>query len=68
VNVMIIQNSHLRFPDVGAKNERSLVAVNYNKSGGFEIIHGLLDRIMQLLQVPPTTDGSGYCIQAKDGE
>ncbi|WAR14586.1 SYFB-like protein [Mya arenaria] len=52
--------------DVGARNERHLVAVNYNKSGGFEIIHGLLDRIMQLLQVAPATDGTGYCIQAAE--
>ncbi|XP_052286915.1 phenylalanine--tRNA ligase beta subunit-like [Dreissena polymorpha] len=52
--------------DVGARNERHLVAVNYNKSSGFEVIHGLLDRIMQLLLVPPAQDGTGYCIQATD--
>ena len=39
--------------EVGARNERHMAAVFYNKSPGFEIIHGLLDRIMQLLEVPP---------------
>lgn len=46
--------------EVGARNERHLAAVFYNKNPGFEIIHGLLDRIMQLLEVPNTTDSSGY--------
>jgi len=46
--------------EVGARNERHLAAVFYNKSPGFEIIHGLLDRIMQLLEIPPRTDSSGY--------
>jgi phenylalanyl-tRNA synthetase beta chain len=36
---------------VGARNERHLAAIFYNKSPGFEIIHGLLDRVMQLLEV-----------------
>merc|ERR1712051_514452 len=39
--------------DVGAKNERRLWALNYNKTPGFETVHGLLDRVMQLLEVPP---------------
>ena len=38
--------------EVGAKNERRICALNYNKSPGFETVHGLLDRIMQLLEVP----------------
>jgi len=37
--------------DTGARNVRKLVAVNYNKMAGLEIIHGLLDRIMVLLDV-----------------
>ena len=32
------------------------------------MIHGLLDRVMQLLEVPFTQDGSGYFIKATDGE
>ncbi|KAJ8388707.1 hypothetical protein AAFF_G00131160 [Aldrovandia affinis] len=49
--------------DVGARNNRRLCAVYYNKSPGFEVIHGLLDRVMQLLGVKPGR-GDGYHIQA----
>ncbi|XP_041126252.1 phenylalanine--tRNA ligase beta subunit-like [Polyodon spathula] len=49
--------------DVGARNNRRLCAVYYNKSPGFEVIHGLLDRTMQLLDVKPDRE-KGYCIQA----
>ncbi|XP_062242092.1 phenylalanine--tRNA ligase beta subunit [Platichthys flesus] len=51
--------------DVGARNSRRLCAVYYNKSPGFEVIHGLLDRTMQLLEVKPARD-KGYHIQAAD--
>ncbi|KAL8581835.1 hypothetical protein ACOMHN_010209 [Nucella lapillus] len=50
--------------DVGARNERRLCAVNYSKSPGFEVIHGLLDRLMQLLEMPPGGGETGYCLQA----
>ncbi|KAM9038071.1 phenylalanine--tRNA ligase beta subunit [Sarcophilus harrisii] len=52
--------------DVGARNHRHLCAVYYNKNPGFEIIHGLLDRIMQLLNVPFGED-KGYVIKAAEG-
>ncbi|XP_031564796.1 phenylalanine--tRNA ligase beta subunit-like [Actinia tenebrosa] len=42
--------------DVGARNNRRFCAVNYNKTPGFEVIHGLLDRTMQLLEIKPTAD------------
>lgn len=48
--------------DVGARNNRRLCAVYYNKSPGFEVIHGLLDRVMQLLDVKPGSN-HGYHIQ-----
>lgn len=54
-------------PDVGARNSRRFCAVYYNKSPGFEVIHGLLDRTMQLLEVKPAR-GDGYHIQAADGK
>jgi len=38
--------------DVGARNKRNLAAIYYNTSSGFEVIHGLLDRIMLVLSVP----------------
>lgn len=50
--------------DVGARNERHMCAVNYNKSSGFEVIHGLLDRIMQLMEIPPPDGNKGYYIKA----
>ncbi|KAK2108372.1 hypothetical protein P7K49_013537, partial [Saguinus oedipus] len=59
-------NTAFIFPDVGAKNYRHLCAVYYNKNPGFEIIHGLLDRIMQLLDVPPGEDKAGYVIRASE--
>ncbi|XP_053315679.1 phenylalanine--tRNA ligase beta subunit [Spea bombifrons] len=49
--------------DVGARNHRHLCAVYYNKNPGFEVIHGLLDRIMQLLAVCPGGE-NGYHIKA----
>uniref|UniRef100_A0A3Q3LTB2 Phenylalanine--tRNA ligase beta subunit n=1 Tax=Mastacembelus armatus TaxID=205130 RepID=A0A3Q3LTB2_9TELE len=51
--------------DVGARNSRRFCAIYYNKSPGFEVIHGLLDRTMQLLEVKPAL-GDGYHIQAAD--
>ncbi|KAK2508288.1 hypothetical protein MC885_004234, partial [Smutsia gigantea] len=53
--------------DVGARNYRHLCAVYYSKNPGFEIIHGLLDRIMQLLGVPPGEKKKGYVLKASDG-
>lgn len=42
-------------------------AIYYNKNPGFEVIHGLLDRTMQLLEVK-LGRGDGYHIQAADGK
>ena len=53
--------------DVGAENRRHLCALNYNKSPGFEVIHGLLDRIMQLLEVPYNKE-TGYYIRSAEGK
>ncbi|XP_068173995.1 phenylalanine--tRNA ligase beta subunit [Antennarius striatus] len=52
--------------DVGARNIRRFCAVYYNKSPGFEVIHGLLDRTMQLLEVKPADGDDGYRIQTAD--
>mmetsp|Transcript_3487 Transcript_3487/g.4890 ORF Transcript_3487/g.4890 Transcript_3487/m.4890 type:complete len:636 (-) Transcript_3487:552-2459(-) len=37
--------------DVGAKNDRRLVATYTGSSAGFEILHGLLDRVMALASI-----------------
>jgi phenylalanyl-tRNA synthetase beta chain len=64
--------------DVGAVNQRRLVAVNCDRTSGFEIIHGLLNRVMEVLRVPLVGDtdpdaarqaaryGGGYEWKAED--
>lgn len=49
----------------GARNERHMAAIHYNQTSGFEVIHGLLDRTMELLEVPRVKvgDKDGYYIQ-----
>lgn len=53
--------------ETGARNERRLCALNCNKTPGFEVVHGLLDRAMQLLEIPFAKDGSGYSLKPVDG-
>jgi len=38
--------------DVGAKNLRHLCAVEMGKTSGFEEVQGLMDRVMQLVEIP----------------
>ncbi|CAK8683646.1 unnamed protein product [Clavelina lepadiformis] len=57
--------------DTKARNERRIAAVHYNKTPGFEVIHGLLDRLMQILEVKcatgnPSLRDVGYYIRAAD--
>lgn len=56
--------------DVGSRNERRLCVVAYNKSPGFEIVHGLLDRVMQILEIPfdSTKTGQGYHLKSSSDE
>jgi len=37
--------------DTGARNERRLVAVHSSKESGFEVVHGLLNRVMEVMGV-----------------
>jgi phenylalanyl-tRNA synthetase beta chain len=53
--------------EVGARNERRLCAVNYNKHAGFEVVHGILDRVMQVLEVP-WDKTNGYSLVSIDGK
>jgi phenylalanyl-tRNA synthetase beta chain len=49
-----------------ARNVRRVCALYCNKASGFEIIHGLLDRLMAMLHTPLTTKDKtddGYFIQ-----
>lgn len=62
--------------DVGARNERHVALIYCGRTSGFELIHGALDRIMQLNNVAfrdeVASEGSGrppvgsYCIEASD--
>ena len=57
--------------DVGARNQRWMCAVNYNKTPGFETVHGLMDRVMQLLEVPSVQaekNAKGYYIRGADDD
>jgi len=37
--------------DVKARNERHWAAAYYGKTSGFEVVHGLLDRVLLMLKV-----------------
>ncbi|KAL7423660.1 phenylalanine--tRNA ligase subunit beta [Cryptotrichosporon argae] len=54
-----------------ARNFRRLCAVYMDNKGGFEVVHGLLDRIMQILDVPfierkESDKAHGYYIAGAD--
>ncbi len=53
-----------------ARNERRLAAIYCSKSSGFEYIHGMVDRIMLMLNIPLVSVGSsdGYYIQESENE
>ena len=56
--------------DVSARNTRQLCCVYCAKTSGFEVIHGTLDRIMQLLDVPfneKRVENGGYYIEPSEG-
>ena len=55
-----------------ARNIRRAAAVWCNKTAGFEVVHGLLDRLMAILEIPRISAGDrkaeyGYYIQETDG-
>ncbi|GER27343.1 phenylalanine--tRNA ligase beta subunit [Striga asiatica] len=51
--------------DVGASNRRHLAALYCGATSGFELIHGLVDRIMEVTGTPFVSpgDNTGYYIQ-----
>ncbi|KAJ6957702.1 hypothetical protein NC653_039613 [Populus alba x Populus x berolinensis] len=51
--------------DVGATNRRHLAALYCGTNSGFELIHSLVDRIMEVMGTPfvPIGDNTGYYIQ-----
>ena len=56
-----------------ARNVRHAAAVWCNKSAGFEVVHGLLDKVMKTLEVKrisasDTESESGYYLKERDGK
>jgi len=56
--------------DTNSSNRRNAAAIYYSKAGSFEILHGLLDRIMEVLEVKFSTEGERgkltYYIKGRD--
>lgn len=56
-----------------ARNDRRMAGVYMDRKAGFEMVHGLLDRIMQILGVPflqtqESSEQYGYYIAQSDGK
>lgn len=75
--VKIFETSDVVFKDASyerqARNVRHAAAVWCNKTAGFEVVHGMLDRAMQMLEVPLISSSdnkspTGYYIKERDGE
>ena len=75
--IKVFETSEVVFKDVSkerqARNERRAAAVWCNKSAGFEIVHGMLDRAMKMLEVPYITNednegDTGYYIKETSGK
>ncbi|PON36989.1 Phenylalanyl-tRNA synthetase, class IIc, beta subunit, archae/euk cytosolic [Parasponia andersonii] len=54
--------------DIGAANRRQLAALYCGATSGFELIHGLVDRIMEVIGAPfvPLHDNTGYSIKPSE--
>ena len=54
--IKVFETSEVAFKDTTrerqARNERRAAAVWCNKTAGFEVVHGLLDRAMKMLEIP----------------
>ncbi|KAG6833889.1 hypothetical protein H0H87_007900 [Tephrocybe sp. NHM501043] len=75
--IKIFETSDVVFKDTSrerqARNERHAAAVWCNKTAGFEIVHGMLNRAMKMLEIPliGNTDHkaeTGYYIKESSGE
>lgn len=53
--------------DTKARNERHLAVIYCNKASGFEVVHGVLDRLMSRLSVPRIR-GTGFHIAESSNE
>ena len=74
--IRVFETSDVVFKDASyerqARNVRHAAAVWCNKTAGFEVVHGLLDRIMLMLEVPRIASNdfkatTGYYIKEREG-
>lgn len=74
--IKIFETSDVAFKDLTrerqSKNVRHAAAIWCNKTAGFEMVHGMLDRAMKMLDIKriPSSDSkeeSGYYIKENDG-
>ena len=82
VPMKIFEVSDVAFKDLSlerkSRNERHFSAAWYGRSSGFEVVHGLLDRVMAMLKsafiigeeglTNPATSESQYFIKELDGK
>ena len=75
--IKVFESTDVVFKDLSlerqARNVRHAAAIWCNKSAGFEIVHGLLDKVMKTLEVKKisasdTGPESGYYLKEKDGK
>lgn len=74
--IKIFETSDVVFKDNNqdnqARNVRHAAAVWCNRTAGFEVVHGLLDRLMQMLEIPKIAASDskaahGYYLREKHG-
>ena len=74
--IRVFESADVAFKDMTlerkSRNERHFAAANCGKSSGFEIVHGLLDRLMAMLSTGVEETGAlekkeGYWIEALEG-
>lgn len=63
ISDVVLRDDHT---DVGAKNIRRLVASSTSMVAGFESIHGLVDRVMMLVQIGPTEAYAGNSMRGEE--
>lgn len=79
VPMKIFEVSDVAFKDMSlerkSRNERHFAAAWYGKTSGFEVVHGLLDRVMSMLKSTfvtglenPATSDASYWIEELDGK
>jgi len=79
VPMKIFEVSDVAFKDLSverkSRNERHFAAAWYGKTSGFEVVHGLLDRVMAMLKSVfvtglenPATSDASYWIEELDGK